>query len=111
MDLDLVAGDLRTGASACYDLLQDAATRLDGMRDAPRGAEAGAGSFLELAGLAATGWVATRLAGIASDTPEGRRLSASGRYHLFGLEDDAVAAHAAAVSGARRIDLFDSLRA
>ncbi|RIJ26821.1 acyl-CoA dehydrogenase family protein [Henriciella mobilis] len=111
MDLDLVAGDLRAGACACYELLQDAATRLNEMRDAPREAEAGAGSFLELAGLAATGWMATRLAGMTSDTPEGRRLSASGRYHLLALKDDAVAVHAAAVSGARRIDLFDSLKA
>lgn len=111
MDLDLVTGDVKAAASKCYDLLQDAARRLTGMRDTPRDAEAGAGAFLELAGAAATCWIATRLVGLASDAPAARRLAASGRYHLLEISGRMGALHAAAVCGADRLDLFEALKA
>jgi hypothetical protein len=44
------------------DLLQSAADVLSPLRPTPREAEAGATAFLNLAGLAATGWIALRLA-------------------------------------------------
>lgn len=108
-DLDLVSGSERRSAQACYDLLEDAAAQLYQMQSLPRNAECGANAFLELSGLAAASWMATRLASLAAETPVRRRLAAAGRYHLVDLADRAAALHAAAVRGAANLELFKFL--
>jgi alkylation response protein AidB-like acyl-CoA dehydrogenase len=99
----------RHQAARCYDLLEDAADRLMRMHADAREAEAGATAFLHLAALAATGWIATRLAGMAGDTPAARRLAAVGRYWLCDIADRAAPLHAEAVRGAASLDLFAQL--
>ncbi|MDB5714397.1 MAG: acd [Sphingomonadales bacterium] len=96
-------------AARCYDLLENAADWLMGMRGDVRGAEAGATAFLHLAALAATGWIATRLAGLTDDTSASRRLAAAGRYWLCDLADRAAPLRAETVRGAAPLALFAQL--
>jgi alkylation response protein AidB-like acyl-CoA dehydrogenase len=91
--------------SQTLDRLQAAARTLDGWKGWPREAEAGATAFLRLAGLAATGWIALRLAGLADP-----RLSAAGRYWLSDLTDRAALAQAQAVGGAGPLGAFAAFR-
>jgi len=68
-------------AHEVFDSLEQAAGALDAMKGDPRGAEAGACSFLALAGHAGLTWIAVRLAKLeASATAD--RLRALSRYHL-----------------------------
>ena len=108
-DLPAGAEDDRHSAGACFDLLEDAARRLEAMQASPLDGEAGATAFLHLAGLAATGWIALRLSVAETCDPTRRRLAAAGRYWLSDLEDRARLAHAQSVRGAARLALFDAL--
>ncbi len=63
-----VGGEATGALERTLGLLEDAAARLAGAKDA----EAGAYPFLELAALAATGWTALRLAGRTSLPPSAR---------------------------------------
>ena len=108
-DIADAAEDVRLPAAACLDRLEDAARRLSALREFPAEAEAGATAFLQLAGLAATGWIAVRLATVGDATPALRRLAAAGRYWLSDLSDRAALAHANAVRGAGPLQLFGQL--
>ena len=68
--------------SAVIDQLEVASGWLGQWHETPRRAEAGAYHYLTLASLAATGWIALRLAGIAGTSPTEQRLAACGRYWL-----------------------------
>ncbi len=96
-------------AARCYDLLEDAAGRLMGWQSDARSAEAGATAFLHLSALAATGWIATRLAGLTGDGPAIRRLNAAASYWLGDLADRAAPLYAESVRGAAALDLFSRL--
>ena len=105
--------DLQAGASVVeagslgrtLDLLQDAADRL-----AASQADAGAYPFLRLAGLAAMGWIAIRLAALDPATPQARRLIAVARYWLQELEPKAALEHSMACADPARLDLFQAVR-
>ncbi|MDB5425245.1 MAG: hypothetical protein JWQ29_2661 [Phenylobacterium sp.] len=98
----------RSQAARSLDLLEDAAGRLSDA--APQDAEAGATAFLHLAGLAATGWIATRLAALDGEAPAQRRLCASGAYWLVDIGDRAALAHAQALRGSGPLSHFEQLR-
>jgi hypothetical protein len=115
--LDLARVDLQDASevgaplAAVLDLLEQAAGRLTGWQDHPREAEAGATAFLTLAGLAATGWVALRLAELDPAEPRSGRLRAAGRYWLSVLQPRAAAAYAGVIAGAAPLAYFSALQA
>ena len=88
------------------DLLADAADRL-APSNAP--ADAMAYSFLRLAALAATGWVALRLSALPDADPVGRRLSAAGRYWLSDLDLRATQEHGQICLGSERLELYEAV--
>ena len=90
----------------CLDLLDAASSALFGMQGRPRAAEAGATAYLQLAGLAATGWIAARLAALDPATPTARRLIAAGRFWLSDIGTRAAPMHDEAIAGDDRLDLF-----
>lgn len=90
----------------CLDMLEGAAETLISLSDNPREAEANATAFLQLAGLAATGWIGLRLARLAGDSSAVRRIVAAGRYWLADLPERARLQHARSIRGARPLDLF-----
>lgn len=96
-------------AARCYDLLEGAARELKARTAEPRDAEAGASAFLHLAGLAATGWIATRLAALEERSAASRRLVAAGSYWLCSLADRAAPLHAEVTRGAGPVDHFRNL--
>ena len=87
------------------DCLEDAAEILDGFRGEPREGEAGAYAFLQLAGLAATGWIALRLTGL-----DDARLRAAGRFWLSDIEPRANLEHARVTMGQGRLEGFEAFR-
>lgn len=100
---------LAAPALAVLQQLESTAARLQDWRETPRHAEAGATAFLQLATLAATGWMAVRLASLPGDDPHTRRLVALGRYWLSDLEARAARPVAEAHLGADRLAQFDAL--
>ncbi len=91
------------------EMLADAGRRLSALAATPREAEAGATAFLQLAGLAATGWIALRLASLHGDGDAARRLAACGRYWLSDVADRASLAHAQSLLGSGRLEDFRNL--
>ena len=87
------------------DCLEDAAEILGGFKGEPREGEAGAYAFLQLAGLAATGWIALRLTGL-----DDARLQAAGRFWLSDIEPRANLEHARVTMGQGRLDGFEAFR-
>ena len=71
--------------------------------------DAGAYALLELAALAATGWIALRLSRLAP-AGQGARLSAAGRYWLTDLEAKASLRQAEIELGGERLQLFQAMR-
>ena len=65
--------------------------------------EAGAYAFLQLAGLAATGWIALRLTGL-----DDARLQAAGRFWLSDIEPRANLEHARVTMGQARLEGFEA---
>ena len=87
------------------ELLQDAADKLSQTTS-----DAAAYPFLRLAGLAAMGWIAVRLASRVGDDPKSRRLAAAARYWLQELEPKARLEHALACADPQRLALFERVR-
>lgn len=113
--LELARADLAAagaeGAPLAFvlDRLEAVSAILAGWESRPREAEAGATPYLNLCGLAATGWIAVRLARDAGTDPLGRRLAAAARHHLAELVARAQAEAALAELGAARLDGFADL--
>jgi alkylation response protein AidB-like acyl-CoA dehydrogenase len=103
---DCAAGD---ALSQTLDLLEDAAAALTAEQDLSS-VDGGATAFLRLAQLAASGWIAARLAALQGDDPANRRLVAAGRHWLNGLAPRAALAHAEAKSGGAMIEGFAALQ-
>jgi alkylation response protein AidB-like acyl-CoA dehydrogenase len=108
--LDLARADLDGGAEAAglafvLDCLEDAGEILGGYQGEPREGEAGSYAFLELAGLAATAWIAKRLSGL-----ENARLAAAGRFWLSDIEPRANLEHARVTMGQGRLEGFEPFR-
>ena len=105
-DLAACPEPARGQAAQTLDLLEQTACELAAWASRPRDAEAGATAFLHLAGLAATGWIAARLAALPHDGPAERRLAGAGAYWLSDLCDRATLAHRQALRGAGPLDNF-----
>ena len=108
--LDLARADLDDGPEAealafVLDCLEDAAEILDGYKAEPGEAEAGSYAFLQLAGLAATGWAALRLTRLQDE-----RLQAAGRFWLSDIEPRANLEHARVTLGRGRLEGFAAFR-
>ncbi|MER0784384.1 acyl-CoA dehydrogenase family protein [Pseudomonas aeruginosa] len=108
-ELQQADAGLAAPALAVVHQLEQAADRLDTWRETPREAEAGATAFLQLATLAATGWMGVRLASLTGADARTRRLAALGRYWLSDLEPRAASQFAQIRLGAHRLALFDAL--
>jgi hypothetical protein len=72
----------------------------------PQDAEAGATAFLNLASIAASGWIAARLIAAEASDPLSRQLAAAGRYALSDIAPRAALAAHQALAGAARIGDF-----
>jgi hypothetical protein len=108
--LGLARADLDDSAEAAavafvLDCLEDAAEILGGYRAEPREGEAGAYALLQLAGLAATGWIALRLSRLGNP-----RLNAAGRFWLSDIEPRANLEHARVTAGQGPLDGFEAFR-
>jgi len=95
--------------SEVIDQLEVASGWLGQWQETPRRAEAGAYHFLTLASLAATGWIALRLARIAGTSPTEQRLAACGRYWLRELPGRASLEAQRATQGDARLAEFAQL--
>lgn len=109
--LELARADLNGQPAAetvsfVLDLLEDAAETLADFKSQPHQGEAGATAFLDLAALAATGWIALRLI----DTGD-VRLAAAGRWWLSDLAPRASLEHHRATLGSARLEAFDAFKA
>jgi len=105
--LDPVYAEEALGA---LEALKSAAAKLVEYEDRPAEAEAGATAFLELAGLAAMGWIAARLCLIEGDDPAGARLRSLAQFWLNGLGARAAASAQAASKGAGALSAISVLR-
>ena len=93
------------------DILESTISKLNAWQAEPFEAEAGANAFLQLAGVAATSWIALRLVNSTQDSAAAPRLAALGRY---ALSDAVLRAHALAEEialGATRLKDFDAVAA
>jgi hypothetical protein len=90
----------------CLDLLEEAVAWLTAHAADQTG---GAVALLHLAGLAATGWVAARLAGLQGDDVAARRLRSAGQHWLTLLPAQAAAAAAQVRLGGAATAGFDGL--
>lgn len=108
-----LAGAPRAGAAAlelALDRLDEVAGCLMELQDRPREAEAGAVALLDLAGLAARGWIAVRLSKLGGEDAASTRLAALGEYWLTGLDGHSAAARHEALLGADRLRAFSHLQ-
>ncbi|MBR0706965.1 acyl-CoA dehydrogenase family protein [Bradyrhizobium liaoningense] len=83
--------------------------RMLGWRESPREAETGAVAFLQLALLAATAWIAVRLATQVDGDRIGRRLAAAGRYWLSDIDARSAFHEQEALAGAARLAEFQQV--
>lgn len=110
--LDLARADAAAGGEGADDLtavlgmLEAAGEWLAAAND---GADASAYAFLELAALAATGWIALRLSRLEPIGPN-VRLAAAGRFWLSDLMAKAAYRQAEIGLGPERLELFEALR-
>ena len=103
---DCTGGD---ALAQTLDLLESAAAAIGAEQDLAA-VDAGATAFLRLAQLAASGWIAARLAALPEDGPAHRRLRAAGRHWLALLPARAALAHAEALPSRASIGDFPALR-
>lgn len=105
---DLSAHDsaFATSALDCCARLEKAAARLGTMRGDAAGAEAGATAFLELAGLAALGWIAARLTAAEGEGEAARTLRVAGEWFLRDLVARCAALDVQIIANAGCGDLF-----
>lgn len=93
------------------DILESTMAKLNAWATSPFEAEAGANAFLQLAGVAATSWIALRLVNSTHESAAAPRLAALGR---FALSDAVLRAQALAgeiALGAKRLKDFDAVAA
>lgn len=101
--------DMPESASVAYaiDKLEETAGSLSELLDVAREADAGATAFLDLCGLAVSGWIALRVIRFGGDDRVGKRLAAAASFHLAELSAEIDRAAALAVLGASRLDAID----
>lgn len=98
------------GLTRCLDLIEDAAEYFDSVDSASGDIEAGASAFLDLAILAASGWIAGGLMTFGGSSPARARMHAAASYALDHIGDRAELFHAEATKGNRRLAPFAAIR-
>lgn len=93
----------------CLDRLEAAAKCLRELASKPGEAETGASAFLDLAMLAALGWMAVRLTGLPQDTPGNKRMRAAAGYWLARIDARSALHFSEAVAGSAPVAFFDDL--
>lgn len=98
--------------SRALDLLDAAASHLEGLRSDPVQADAGAVAFLDLCRLCAHGWLAQRIVRLAGDAgPAAQRMTAAAHFFLAQLAPRAELASSLAQRGAAPLAHFAKLMA
>ena len=105
-----LAYDEGVGLAQCLDRLTEAAETLQGYPAGSRDADAGATAFLELAGFAATAWIAGRFAMLDGCDPATRRLVAAGRYRLHDAPERAAFFKSQALAGSTALNMIKDIR-
>jgi len=95
-------------ASEVFDLLDICSQKL--RPDNVKLAEAGASSFLQLAALAVTSWVALRCIAKRNDSPAARKAAAAGRYWLEVVPPRARCLYEETLLGAQRFEHYSEVR-
>ncbi len=98
------------GLHHVLDLLEDGASRLAAMAAESGDVEAGASAFLDLAILAAGGWIAGRFLALDPAVPPHARMQAAARYWLDHCADRATLCHCEAIKGRARLASFAAFR-
>ena len=93
----------------CLDHLEAAANWLASSDRNEADIDASSTSFLQLASLAACGWIAARLAGQSEEDNASRHLAAAGRHYLTNLEHKTAEKLAIIISGARQVENFGEI--
>jgi len=101
--------EVAASAADVFALLEECATRL--RPDQAAFAEAGASAFLQLAGLAATSWIALRLALCLDEGPAASKAAAAGRFWLSVAPARARCAYTEALLGESRLRELDAVAA
>lgn len=96
-------------AVATLAILKATGEAMLNLQSSPRDAEAGAVSFLRLAMLAATGWIAVRLASASGEDRVSKRLASAGKFWLNDLEARAAFTANQATAGASSLALFEHI--
>jgi hypothetical protein len=102
----LAHDDARLGR--CLDLLEDGANTIRAMDRSD--VDASASAFLQLAILAAGGWIAGRFLRFPDNTPARRRMRAAAEYWLDHCAERAAVCHAEVSKGCRRLKAIDAIR-
>lgn len=97
------------GSALFLDVFADTAERLRAMGGDARDLDTGATAFLHLAALAATGWIAARLAALTGPDPAHRRLRAAGAHWLIDIDARAQGLAAQALAGSAAIAMFGDI--
>ncbi|WNV11752.1 acyl-CoA dehydrogenase family protein [Tardiphaga sp. 709] len=100
---------LATSALSVLDRLRKIGAAFLDPQSRPRDAEAGAVAFLNVAMLAATAWIAVRLASDDKDDAIAKRLAACGRYWLSDVDLKAAQQEKLALIGAARLAEYEYL--
>lgn len=102
--------DPDAGLAQCLDLLEDAAVQFERLNPDSNDIEAGASAFLDLAMLAACGWVAGRFSNLDGSSPARRMMQAAAAYWLSHIAARAALHHSEAVDRGRRLEGFSAIR-
>ncbi|HKT74084.1 MAG TPA: acyl-CoA dehydrogenase family protein [Steroidobacteraceae bacterium] len=95
---------------SCLDLLDGAASYLRSLVPGSREIEIAAADFLQLATLAATGWVAVGLLAKPADSPAAQIIQAAAGYWLSDLVERSRLHHARVVGGVTEITGIEIVR-
>lgn len=107
---NVARGEAKASAlDGCLDRVEDAVAALRAANIEAGGAEAGASAFLQLAILAALGWMAGRGAEIPGEGPAQKRIRTNSRYWLCHIEARAEALCAEVKTSAAAVRLFQDL--
>lgn len=89
--------------------LERVTQEMDGLRDTPRDADAGAVAYLDLCTMVASGWIALRILHRAGDDGVARRMKSAAACFLAELPIHSAAAADLACLGAERLEDFGQL--
>jgi alkylation response protein AidB-like acyl-CoA dehydrogenase len=102
--------DPEAGMTQCLDQLEDAAGQFERLSPDSSDIEAGASAFLDLAIVAACGWVAGRFIKLDDNSPARKMMRAAAAYWLSHIAARATLHHSEAIDRGRRLEGFSAIR-